>query len=64
MSSVYVVCWIFLQTFQTYFLHVKEQSALTHTVCNNDFKSNRHKTKQTTIVVTGALRVKCKNNSI
>ena len=29
-----------------------------HTVCNNDFLSNRQKTKQTTIVVIGALRVK------
>ena len=39
MSSVYVVCWIFLQTFQTYFciqqtvwtqirLHLEEQSDL------------------------------------
>ena len=25
MSSVYVVCWIFLQTFQTYFLHTGKQ---------------------------------------
>ena len=28
MSSVYVVCWIFLQTFQTYFCIQKEQSDL------------------------------------
>ena len=29
MSSVYVVCWIFLQTFQTYFcIQVEEQSDL------------------------------------
>ena len=25
MSSVYVVCWIFFQTFQTYFLHTGKQ---------------------------------------
>ena len=28
MSSVYVVCWIFLQTFQTYFLHTGKQWTL------------------------------------
>ena len=51
MSSVYVVCWIFLQTFQTYFffaygqtvwamirLLLQEQSDLgPHTVRKNDF---------------------------
>ena len=71
MSSVYVVCCIFLQTFQTYFLHIGKQcgprsdcsyrSSLiwVHTVCNNDFnKSIRQKTKQMTIVVFGVLRVK------
>ena len=29
-----------------------------HTVCRNDFKSNRQKAKQTTIFVIVALRVK------
>ena len=29
-----------------------------HTVCKNDFKNHKQMTKQTTIVVTGALRVK------
>ena len=28
MSSVYVVCWIFLQTFQAYFCILEEQSDL------------------------------------
>ena len=28
MLSVYVVCWIFLQTFQTYFCILEEQSDL------------------------------------
>ena len=28
-----------------------------HTVCKNDFKNHKQMTKQTTIVVTGALRV-------
>ena len=49
MSSDYVVCCIFLRTFQTYFLHIGKQcgprsdcslrSSLiwVHTVCNNDF---------------------------
>ena len=45
MSSVYVVCWFFLQTFQTYFCmqansvdpDQTEQSDLGHTVCKNDF---------------------------
>ena len=48
-SSVYVVCWTFLQTFQTYFLHTgiqansvdpdQTRSSLiwVHTVCRNDF---------------------------
>ena len=50
MSSVYVVCWIFLQTFQTYFCIQAnsvdpDQTALrssliwVHTVCKNDLKS-------------------------
>ena len=29
-----------------------------HTVCKNDFKNHKQMTKQMTIVVTGALRVK------
>ena len=48
MSSVYVVCWIFLQTFQTYFCipadsvdpdQAAPRSSLiwVHTVCKNDF---------------------------
>ena len=53
MSSVYVVCWIFLQTFQTYFCiqansvdpdqtapkgAVWRSSLIwVHTVCKNDF---------------------------
>ena len=66
MSTAYVVCCIFLQTFQTYILYIgkqcgprSERSSLiwVHTVCNNDFLSSRQKTKQTTIVVIGALRV-------
>ena len=61
MSSVYVVCWIFLQTFQTYFCiqanSVDPDVIWVHTVCRNDFLSNWQKTKQTTIVVIGALRV-------
>ena len=28
MSSVYVICCIFLQTFQTYFLHIGKQCGL------------------------------------
>ena len=51
MSSVYVVCWIFLQTFQTYFCiqansvdpdqTAPKRSSLiwVHTVCRNDLKS-------------------------
>ena len=69
MSSVYVVCWIFLQTFQTYFCiqansvdpdqtapKGKEQSDLgAH--CLQKWQNPKQMTKQTTIVVTGALRV-------
>ena len=67
MPSVYVVCWIFLQTFQTYFCILAnsvdpDQTAPTliwvHTVYKNDFKSHKQMTKQTTIVVIGSLRVK------
>ena len=50
MSSVYVVCWIFLQTFQTCFCiqansvdpdQTVPRSSLiwVHTVCKNDLKS-------------------------
>ena len=47
MSSVYVVCWIFLQTFQTYFCIQAnsvdpDQTARliwVHTVCRSDLKS-------------------------
>ena len=60
MSSVNVVCCIFLQTFQTHFLHTGKQceprsgSTLFATMT---FKNNRQKKKQTTIVVIGALKV-------
>ena len=48
MSSVYVVCWIFLQTFQTYFCiqannvdpdqtAPREGLIWVQTVCKNDF---------------------------
>ena len=43
MLSVYIVCWIFLQTFQTYFCIQAnsvdpDQSLIwVHTVCKNDF---------------------------
>ena len=46
MSSVYVICCIFLQTFQAYFLHIGKQygprsegssQIWVHTVYNNDF---------------------------
>ena len=68
MSSVYVVCWILLQTFQTYFCMQAnsvdpDQTARSsliwvHTVSKNDFWNHKQMTKQSTIVVTGALRVK------
>ena len=63
MLSVYVVCWIFLQIFQTYF-YIKgnsvdpDQSLIwVHTVCKNDFYNHKQMTKQTTFVVIGSLRV-------
>ena len=69
MSSVYVVCCIFLQTFQTYLfsyrqtvwtqirLLLEEQSDLgPHCLQKWLFKS-KQMTKQTTIVVIGGLRV-------
>ena len=70
MSSVYVVCWIFLQTSQSYFCilansvdpdqtALKEQSDLgPHCLQKWLLKSHKQKTKQTTIVVIGCLRVK------
>ena len=48
MLSVYVVCWIFLQTFQTYFC----------IQANSVDPDQEQMTKQTTIVVIGALSVK------
>ena len=65
MLSVYVICWIFLQTFQTYFLHTTnsvdpDQTAPSliwiHNVCKNDLKNHKQMTKQMTIVVIGSLR--------
>ena len=69
MLSVYVVCWIFLQTFQTYFCIQAnsvdpDQTALKGAVWSGStlfakmtFKSHKQMTKQMTIVVIGALRV-------
>ena len=69
MLSVYVVCWIFLQTFQTYFCIQAnsvdpDQTAPKGAVWSGSklfaemtFKVLWQKTKQTTIVVIGALRV-------
>ena len=43
MSSVYVVCWIFLQTFQTYFgiqaNSVAPDTTAPRGVCKKDLKS-------------------------
>ena len=60
MLSLYVVCWIFLQTFQTFFCIQTVWSSLiwVHTVCKNDFYNHKQMTKQTTIVVIGSLRIK------
>ena len=70
MSSVYVVCWIFLQTFQTYFCIQAnsvdpDQTAPRGAVWSGStllakmtFKNHKQMTKQTTIVVIGSLRVK------
>ena len=67
MSSVCVVCWIFLQTFQTYFCIQAnsvdpDQTASSliwvHIVCKNDFWNHKQMTKQMTIFVTCSLRVK------
>ena len=70
MLSVYVICWIFLQTFQTYFCIQAnsvdtDQTAPKGAVWSGStlfakmtFKNHKQMTKQTTIVVTGAIRVK------
>ena len=69
MSSVYVVCWIFLQTFQTYFCIQAnnvdpDQTAPKGAVWSGStmfaemtFINHKQATKQTTIVVIGSLRV-------
>ena len=65
MSSVYVICWIFLQTFQIYFcMQAKsvdpDQTAPRGAVWSGStlFANHKQTTKQTTIVVIGSLRVK------
>ena len=69
MSSVYVVCWIILQTFQTYFVYrqtmwtliwllLEEQSDIGPHCLQKWLKNHKQMTKQTTIVVIGSLRVK------
>ena len=63
MSSVYVVCWIFLQTFQTYFC-IQANSVDAYQTAPRGavwpgftlfvkmtFKNHKQMTKQTTIVV-------------
>ena len=72
MSSVYIVCWIFLQTFQTYFCiqaHSVDQLRLLHqtapigavwsgpTLFAKMTLKSQADDKQTTIVVIGSLRV-------
>ena len=69
MSSVYVVCWIFLQTFQTYFFIQSNSVGPDQTACRGavwsgstlfaemTFKNHKQMTKQTTIVVIVSLRV-------
>ena len=70
MSSLYVVCWIVLQTFLTYFCQQAnsvdpDQIAPRGAVwsgstlfAKNDFKNHKQMRKQTTIVVLGSLNVK------
>ena len=66
MSSIYVVCRIFLQTFQTYFCIQAnsvdpDQTAPKAAVWSGSTlfaKMTFKMTKQTTIVVIGSLRVK------
>ena len=75
MSSAYVICWVFLQTFQTYFCIQAnsvdpDQTAPLGAVWSGStlfakmtFKITiKQKTKQMTIVVIGAFRVKCLEN--
>ena len=65
MSSVYVVCWIFLQTFQTYFCMLAnsvdpdqtEQSDLGRHCLQKWLLKLQADDKQTAIVVIGSLRV-------
>ena len=54
MCLVYVVYWIFLQTFQTYFCI---QANSVDPVCKSDLKSQADD-KAVTIVVIGSLMVK------
>ena len=57
--SVYNICWIFLQTFQTYFcIFLEEQSDLGPHCLQKWLLKSKQMTKQTTIVVIGSLRVK------
>ena len=70
MSSVYIVCWIFLQTFQTYFCIQAnsvdpDQTAPRTAVWSGSslfaimtFKLNHKQVTKQTIVVIGSLRVK------
>ena len=70
MSSVNVVCWMFLQTFQTYFCIQTtsvgpDQTAPKGAVWSGStlfakmtFKNHKQMTKQTTSVVICSLRVK------
>ena len=67
MSSIYVVCWIFLQTFQTYFCIQAnsvdpDQTAPLGAVWSGStlfakitFKITKQMTKQTTIIVIDSL---------
>ena len=61
MSSVYVVCWIFLQTFQTYFC-IKANSVDPAVwsgpipFAKRTLKIQKQTRNQTTIVVIGSLK--------
>ena len=64
MSSVYGVCWIFLQTFQTYFCIQANSDGPDQTAPDLDphclqkwLLNHKQMTKQTTIVVIGSLSV-------
>ena len=72
MLSVYVIFWIFLQTFQTCFCiqansvdpdQTAPRGAVWSgsTVCKNDFQNHKQMTKQVTVIVIGSLRVKMLN---